>query len=162
MTQKLKQDIEVLLKNGEYAEAEKLLEQITKANPKDWEAKLLFGTCRMMQGDVETAKRIHDEAEKHYECGIQIAEKEKNFWQKYHRWIIYGILGSALVFTGVVCYEKIGSDMNRLDTIMIDTMSVKYAAPPVVDYSEKYGGARYYDLHHKSDSVAGAVEHPEE
>lgn len=108
MTGALKKSFEVLLKNGEYAEAEKLLVPYMQDNPDDWDAKLLYGTCRMMQGDTETAKIIHQQASEYFESGKDIPEGQKSFWDKYKKLIFYGAVGAALVLTGVAyCGTKI-------------------------------------------------------
>ena len=53
MTGDIRKSFESLLKNGEYAEAERLLNEFIEQHPEDREAKVLFGTCRMLQGDTE-------------------------------------------------------------------------------------------------------------
>ena len=100
MKEALKKSFEVLLKNGEYAEAEKLLIPYMKENPEDWDAKLLYGTCRMMQGDTETAKLVHQQAKGYFETGKDIPEEQKSFWDKYKKIIFYGAIGTALVLVG--------------------------------------------------------------
>lgn len=106
MKESLKKSFEVLLKNGEYAEAEKLLVLYLKENPDDRDAKLLYGTCRMMQGDADTAKLIHQQAQGYFESGKNISEEQKTFWDKYKKLIFYGAIGTALVLGGYVAYMK--------------------------------------------------------
>ena len=105
MNRALKNSFETLLKNREYAEAEKLLVAYMEENPEDWDAKLLYGTCRMMQGDSSTAKQIHDEVEPQISESNDISETQKTFWQKYKKLIIYGAIGTALVYGGYKVYE---------------------------------------------------------
>ena len=100
MKEALKKSFEILLKNGEYAEAEKLLILYMKENPEDWDAKLLYGTCHMMQGDSETAKLIHQQAQGYFESGKEIPEEQRSFWDKYKKLIFYGAIGTALVLAG--------------------------------------------------------------
>lgn len=100
MKDELKKNFEELLKNGGYAEAEKQLKEFMQENPEDMDAKLLYGTCRMMQGDAETAKQIHDEVEKQIAESGKLPEEQKSFWVKYERLIIYGAIGTALVIGG--------------------------------------------------------------
>lgn len=120
MQDELKKNFESLLKNGEYAEAEKLLVPYMKENPDDWDAKLLYGTCRMMQGDAETAKQIHDEVEKQIAESGKLPEEQKSFWDKYKKIIFYGAIGTALVLGGYAgCVKTFDS--------MFD--SVKYDGP---------------------------------
>ena len=101
MKEEVKKNFEELLKNGGYAEAEKQLKEFMQENPEDMDAKLLYGTCRMMQGDAETAKQIHDEVEKQIAESGKLPEEQKSFWVKYERLIVYGAIGTALVIGGV-------------------------------------------------------------
>ena len=105
MKDDLKKNFEDLLKKGEYAEADKLLVAYMKESPKDLDAKMLYGTCRMMQGDSSTAKQIHDEVEPQISESNDISETQKTFWQKYKKLIIYGAIGTALVYGGYKVYE---------------------------------------------------------
>ena len=127
MKEALKKSFEVLLKNGEYAEAEKLLVLYMQANPDDWDAKLLYGTCRMMQGDADTAKLIHQQAQGYFESGKDIPAEQKNFWDKYKKLIFYGVIGTALVLGGYVGYIKINNILVASTTLVV-----------------KYGGPAYY------------------
>lgn len=141
----LKHSFEVLLKNGEYAEAEKLLVPYMKENPDDWDAKLLYGTCRMMQGDAETAKLVHQQAQGHFECGRDIPEEQKSFWDKYKKLIFYGAIGTALVLAGGA---YLGKQMQDVFEVLSSAMAA-YAGPQqpplvrVVD-QHKYAGSEYY------------------
>ena len=140
MKDALKHSFEVLLKNGEYVEAEKLLVPYMKENPDDWDAKLLYGTCRMMQGDAETAKLVHQQAQGHFESGRDIPEEQKSFWDKYKKLIFYGAIGTALVLAGGAYLGKQMQDVFDL--------SLKYAGPQqpvfvrdkIICSQTKYGG----------------------
>ena len=79
MKDDLKKNFEDLLKKGEYVEADKLLVAYMKESPKDLDAKMLYGTCRMMQGDSSTAKQIHDEVEPQISESNDIPETQKTF-----------------------------------------------------------------------------------
>ena len=150
MTESLTKSFEILLKNGEYAEAEKLLVPYMQDNPDDWDAKLLYGTCRMMQGDTETAKIIHQQASEYFESGKDIPEGQKSFWDKYKKLIFYGAVGAALVLSGYVVYMKCTSSISG---------GLKYAGPqqpPLVrvDQHHTYAGPQQpplvrVDQHHK-------------
>ena len=147
MKDALKHSFEVLLKNGEYAEAEKLLVPYMKENPDDWDAKLLYGTCRMMQGDAETAKLVHQQAQDHFECGRDIPEEQKSFWDKYKKLIFYGAIGTALVLAGGTYFGRQMQDFLDVlsHSILGSNACAKYAGPqqpPLVrvDQQTKYGG----------------------
>lgn len=134
MKEALKKSFEVLLKNGEYAEAEKLLIPYMKENPEDWDVKLLYGTCRMMQGDSETAKLIHQQAQMYFESRKEIPEEQKSFWDKYKKLIFYGAIGTALVLGGYVAYMKYLPPSSAL---------LKYGGPKYNNLS-LYAGPEYY------------------
>ena len=140
MKDELKKNFESLLKNGEYAEAEKLLVPYMKENPDDWDAKLLYGTCRMMQGDAEAAKQIHDEVEKQIAESGKLPEEQKSFWVKYERLIIYGAIGTALVIGGGYMVKSIVptvtksqrsalSDVGKEEMLMRMMTDCKYDGP---------------------------------
>lgn len=152
MKEALKKSFEVLLKNGEYAEAEKLLIPYMKENPEDWDAKLLYGTCRMMQGDSETPKLIHQQAQMYFESGKEIPEEQKSFWDKYKKLIFYGAIGTALVLAG-------GAYLGKQMQVVFESLSqsmTAYAGPqkPVLELEKdanknpvtqkhKYAGPQY-------------------
>jgi len=104
MNDDLRKSFEMLLKNGDYVKAETELIKFMKLEPEDRDAKMLYGTCRMLQGDTETAKRIHDELEPFYSNSDDIPKSEKSFWQKYHRWIIYGSVGALVAIGGIAVF----------------------------------------------------------
>ena len=147
MKDALKHSFEVLLKNGEYAEAEKLLVPYMKENPDDWDAKLLYGTCRMMQGDAETAKLVHQQAQDHFESGKDIPEEQKSFWDKYKKLIFYGAIGTALVLAGGAYLGKQMQDVFEglsPSPLSVSEACTKYAGPqqpPLVRVDQKkYAG----------------------
>lgn len=148
MTADLKKSFEFLLKNGEYAEAEKLLIPYMKDNPDDWEAKLLYGTCRMMQGDAETAKLIHQQASGHFESNKEIPEEQKSFWDKYKELIFYGAIGAALVLAGGA---YLGKQINSPDNCV-----AKYAGPQYLIRTDllenKYGGPPEHHLRFEDEN----------
>ena len=135
MKEALKKSYEILLKNGEYAEAEKLLVPYMKENPEDYDAKLLYGTCRMMQGDSETAKLIHQQAQMYFESGKEIPEEQKSFWDKYKKLIFYGAIGAALVLAGGAYLGK--------QVKLVDFIGYKYAGPEYNNL-QLYAGPEYY------------------
>ena len=130
MKDELKKNFESLLKNGEYAEAEKLLVPYMKENPDDWDAKLLYGTCRMMQGDTETAKFVNQQAQGYFESGKEIPEEQKSFWGKYTKLIFYGAIGTALVLTVIAYVEKQMQDV--FEVLYAEPMRPKMARLPAI------------------------------
>ena len=131
MKEEVKKNFEELLLNGGYAEAEKQLKEFMQENPEDMDAKLLYGTCRMMQGDAETAKQIHDEVEKQIAESGKLPEEQKSFWVKYERLIIYGAIGTALVIGGGYMVKSIVSEtiINWGKEMRGDPVASKYDGP---------------------------------
>lgn len=153
MKDALKNSFETLLKNREYAEAEKLLVAYMEENPEDWDAKLLYGTCRMMQGDAETAKQIHNEVEKQIAESGKLPEEQKSFWVKYERLIIYGAIGTALVIGGgyiVKSFAKSGETIRKFEqSITIDqplsVFNAKYDGPMRPEMERQAGQEMKYE-----------------
>lgn len=143
MKEEVKKNFEELLKNGGYAEAEKQLKEFMQENPEDMDAKLLYGTCRMMQGDAETAKQIHDEVEKQIAESGKLPEEQKSFWVKYERLIVYGAIGTALVIGGGYMVKSI---VKSGETIRIFEQSIKQSTTIMRELPEaavtKYDGPR--------------------
>ena len=61
MTENQIKIIEELIKKQDYDKAESLLNKLLQVVPDDWQGKLLMGTCKLLQGDTEAAKKIHAE-----------------------------------------------------------------------------------------------------
>ncbi len=127
MEEKLLKSFESMLKKGNYAEIEHLLKEFAVLNPEDWEAKMLYGTCRLLQGDAETAKQIHDELEPQFSADLDLPEAKRTFWQKYHNWIIYG--SAAALVIGAVGYVALGVLAKSASEIFAEktTIATKYA-----------------------------------
>lgn len=140
MKDELKKNFESLLKNGGYAEAEKLLVPYMKENPEDWDAKLLYGTCRMMQGDTETAKIIHQQAEGYFESCKDVTEEQKSFWDKYKKLIFYGAIGTALVLAGGAYLGKQMQDVFGSLSYAMSTYAGSQQPPLVRVDQHKYAG----------------------
>lgn len=146
MNDDLKKNFEDLLKKGEYAEADKLLVAYMKESPKDLDAKMLYGTCRMMQGDSSTAKQIHDEVENQISESNDISETQKTFWQKYKKLIIYGAIGTALVYGGYKVYEDEITQFFGVSASTNDPVSTSTYDPddPRLSIRDLYAGPEYY------------------
>lgn len=54
-------DIKTLLKSGDIAGAEAAAQELLAAEPDNVQAMMFYGTCRQLQGDEATFRRIHDE-----------------------------------------------------------------------------------------------------
>ena len=146
MKDDLKKNFEDLLKKGEYVEADKLLVAYMKESPKDLDAKMLYGTCRMMQGDSSTAKQIHDEVEPQISEANDISETQKTFWQKYKKLIIYGAIGTALVYGGYKVYEYETTQIFGAPASTYDPVSASTYDPDDPRFiHDLYAGPEYYD-----------------
>lgn len=106
--------LKLLLKAGEYEKAAAALKEYQTEFPDDWNGKLMEGIVAKLQGDEETFRRIHDEAqtiiEAHGKDAVQIKtsplwEKYHSTWQKITKVAVIGLKISAiggLVATGIV------------------------------------------------------------
>ena len=141
MDEKTVKEIEALFKEGKYAEAEEQLKRTLEANPDDRQVKMLYGTCRMLQGDTETADKIHSELEEYYKENPDVSVKERTFWQKYHRWIIYGavaalvVVGRAVAF-GTYCIVQSEAIMQAS---ICEPTAAKYGGPVRTYYCKECG-----------------------
>ena len=150
MKDDLKKNFEDLLKKGEYAEADKLLVAYMKESPKDLDAKMLYGTCRMMQGDSSTAKQIHDEVEPQISESNDISETQKTFWQKYKKLIIYGAIGTAFVYGGYKVYEDEITQFFGVSASTNDPVSTSTYDPDDPRFiGDLYAGPEYYHKERK-------------
>ena len=84
MNEKL-EALKPLLKSGEYEKAAEALKEYRTEFPDDWDGKLMEGIIAQLQGDEETFRRIHDEAQAvidgHGKEARQI--KASSLWKKY-------------------------------------------------------------------------------
>lgn len=98
MTENQIKIIEELIKERNYQKAETLLNKLLQVVPDDWQGKLLLGSCKLLQGDMEGAQKIYADAEAHFGSGTDLPEKEKTFWQKYKK----GVIGCGCTFAIIV------------------------------------------------------------
>lgn len=99
------EEIKSLMKSGDIAEAEAAAQELLAAEPDNVQAMMLYGTCRQLQGDEATFRRIHDELAPKM---VTVTEGEtKSLWRKYHAlWVmlIIGGLCALAVFTNCALY----------------------------------------------------------
>ena len=111
MTENQIKIIEELIKERNYQKAETLLNKLLQVVPNDWQGKLLLGTCKLLQGDIEAAQKIHTEAEAHFESGTNLTENEKTFWKKYKKVFIgCGCTFATIIMLliiAAICYGRI-------------------------------------------------------
>ena len=132
MTENQIKIIEELIKERNYRKAETLLNKLLPVVPDDWQGKLLLGTCKLLQGDIEAAQKIHAEAEAHFESGADLTENEKTFGQKYKK-----------VFMGCGCADLIIGGLAVVAAACFGKM--------IVDQFNKaakclYAGPEYYKM----------------
>ena len=98
------EEIKELMKNGDFAKADAELKAIVECEPGNVQAKLLYGTCRLLLGDEDTFRKIHDEVEPRisFEKDAEVISA----WRKYSR-LLKCLLAGALVLGAtatVTCY----------------------------------------------------------
>ncbi|MBE6396253.1 MAG: hypothetical protein E7046_04545 [Lentisphaerae bacterium] len=96
-------EIKNLIENGDIVKADAELKAIVEREPDNTQAKLLYGTCRLLLGDEDVFRKIHEEVE------LRMAfEKDRDtisVWKKYSRlweWLVVGalVIGGAVVYFG--------------------------------------------------------------
>ena len=110
MTENQIKIIEELIKERNYQKAETLLNKLLQVVPDDWQGKLLLGSCKLLQGDMEGAQKIYADAEAHFGSGTDLTENEKTFWQKYKK-VFMGCGCASLIIGGLTvvaaaCFGK--------------------------------------------------------
>ena len=74
-------EIKALLKSGDIAGAEAAAQELLTAEPDNVQAMMFYGTCRQLQGDEATFRRIHVELEPKI---AKIADEDvRRMWRKY-------------------------------------------------------------------------------
>ena len=131
MTENQIKIIEELIKERNYQKAETLLNKLLQVVPDDWQGKLLLGTCKLLQGDIEAAQKIHTEAEAHFESGADLTENEKTFWKKYKK-----------VFMGCGCASLIIGGL----TVVAAACFGKMIVGPSELVKTAYAGPEYYKM----------------
>ena len=140
MNGKLRENFESMLKKGDYAQAESLLKEYVELDPDDRDAKMLYGTCRMLQGDTRTAKRIHDELEPYFSANPDLPEPKRSFWQKYHRWILYGTAAALVIGgAGYAALCKLAESVAYSMVPVGSSVAATYAGPPITYYCRECG-----------------------
>lgn len=93
------EEIKFLLKSGDIARAETAAKDLLTAEPDNVQAKMLYGTCRQLQGDEETFLRLHDELAPRIASVVD--GETQGLWRKYHTlWI--GLIVTGLTLAGGV------------------------------------------------------------
>ena len=74
-------EIKSLLKTGDVAGAESAAQKLLVAEPDNVQALMFYGTCRQLQGDEATFRRIHDELAQRMakSGGVEALEMWKRF-----------------------------------------------------------------------------------
>ncbi len=131
-------EIKSLLKSGDVAGAEALCRKALEATPDEAQLKMLFGTCRQLQGDEETFRRIHDELAP--EMAKTSSAETLSLWRKYHKLWMALIVGALVIggaAAGVIVFEK---QLEKDDKVMA---APKYYIPP--EHQDLYAGPEYED-----------------
>ena len=74
-------EIKTLLKSGDVADAEAAAQELLAAEPDNVQALMLYGTCRQLQGDEATFRRINDELAPRMAAVVDA--EAQGLWQKY-------------------------------------------------------------------------------
>ena len=85
MTDEKYAEIEVMVKNGDVAEAAARLDGILAADPDDDVAQLLHGTCAQLLGNEAEFGRVHAELQKKLDAAEARGERSRrmSLWAKY-------------------------------------------------------------------------------
>ena len=140
MDEKLKQ-IRGMLAIERYSEAEAMLKDFMAEHPENWDARLLFAFCRQLQGDKETFRKIHDEAQAHIDAQDAEAEaiKASPLWRKCHKaWIAWFAVGALVVGAAV------GAGMINYQALRKNFQIIVYAVTEGIQ-ATTYDGPQHYE-----------------
>ena len=109
-------EIKRRLKTGDIVGAESVAKESLAAEPDNVQVKMLYGTCRQLQGDETTFCRIHDELAPKM---ATVADGDaQSFWRRYHALWISLIVGGLVVagLGAVVVYygNAISKEFSRM------------------------------------------------
>ena len=95
-------EIKELVNNGNLASADAELKTLVELEPENIQAKLLYGTCRLLLGDENVFRKIHDEVRPRmaFEKDVTIVLA----WRKYLQWLRYLLVGALMLEGG--CASK--------------------------------------------------------
>ena len=143
----MNEEIRQLMAAGDLAAAEAKLKHLLVTEPDNAMAKMLYGTCRRLQGDEETFRRIHGE------LSPQMAEKEQSQpkseevrrWKDFHQ--MWKSASAAALVMGTVmvsgCMDA-GPAISRPETIYggppRDVVAPASVKPPVNPPAPAYAG----------------------
>ena len=130
---------------GDAAKAAEALKELLANEPKNLQAKMLYGTCRQLLGDEETFKRIHDELAPEMEkladdpttADTAVPNETISLWKKYHALWMTLIIGGLVLAGGalaVACFETTKNKMSVAASGMVGL----------------YGGPAYFDKNKNS------------
>jgi hypothetical protein len=116
------ESIKPLLKAGEYEKAAVALKEYRAEFPDDWDGKLMEGLIAKLQGDEDTFRRVHNEAQnvigKHGEESRRI--KASPMWEKYLQ-LFYSSFHNDIS----IGYDDDDTDPNK-ETTVFDNNSTFY------------------------------------
>ena len=136
-------EIKQLMASGETAKADASLKELLAKEPKNLQAKMLYGACRQLLGDEETFKRIHDELAPEMEkladdpttADTIVPRETISLWRKYHALWMTLIIGGLVLAGGMVAagyYRKVICETSPATHGML------------------YGGPRYFEANKNS------------
>lgn len=121
------EEIKELMKNGDFAKADAELKAIVECEPGNAQAKLLYGTCRLLLGDEDTFRKIHDEVEPRisFEKDAEVISA----WRKYSRLLKYLLAGALVLGAAATATCYLGEKFKGPLAALHKARSL-YAGPP--------------------------------
>ena len=134
-------EIKQMMVAGETAKADASLKELLAAEPKNLQAKILYGTCRQLLGDEETFKRIHDELAPEMEkladdpttADTIVLRETISLWRKYHALWMTLIIGGLVLASGILAVGYYGKVMRGQFDVATSAEQCLYAGPEYFD-----------------------------
>lgn len=133
-------EIKELVNNGNLASADAELKTLVELEPENIQAKLLYGTCRLLLGDENVFRKIHDEVRPRmaFEKDVTIVLA----WRKYLQWLRYLLVGALMLEGG--CASKNWLECEEVTLCL-------YAGPPQNRLVEVYDPRRGFLIDMETD-----------
>lgn len=119
-------EIKELVNNGNLASADAELKTLVELEPENIQAKLLYGTCRLLLGDENVFRKIHDEVRPRmaFEKDVTIVLA----WRKYLQWLRYLLVGALMLEGG--CASRVEDYAGLPKHRLVEESVCLYAGPP--------------------------------
>lgn len=138
------EEIRNLMKSSDIAGAEAAAQELLMAESDNIQAAILYGSCRQLQGDEVTFRRIHDELAPKMESVRD--ENTLLLWRRYHALkvalMVGGLALTGMAVSGCAHCDEIRDEGRESPVVSIKPFGMRtlYAAPKYYSSPEEHTG----------------------